>query len=78
MDASRRRRRPCPVYRVARTEDAPGREAPAPRRAVIRVTLTSAVLIGAVAGCALAIEPLVRDVLDALAAVADGASWSVW
>ncbi len=72
-----RRRRPCPAHRVARTASG-GREKLERRPAVVRLTLTSAVLIGAVAGCAIAIEPLVRDVLDALAALADGASWLVW
>ena len=54
------------------------RAEPAGRSTVVRLTVTSALLLGAVAGCAIAIEPLVREVLDALAMVADGASWSVW
>ena len=75
MNTTRRRRRPC---RVARTAGGGRREDPERRPAVVRLTLTSAVLIGAIAGCAIAIEPLVREVLDALVALADGWGWSLW
>ena len=67
-------------YRLAgypsRTVGRRRRAEPVGRSTVVRLTVTSALLVGAVAGCAIAIEPLVREVLDALALLADGASWS--
>jgi len=75
-----RRRTPCRCRPLPPGTAARASATPPPRasRPIVRVTVTSALLIGAVAGCVLAVEPVVRELLDTLLALAGAASRGAW